>query len=68
MTDAAHGTDDPRTRANLLAEALALWQGDAFAGLGDLDRITARVLAVLGSEKFAAEFASDADDADAGLP
>ncbi|MFV0137926.1 BTAD domain-containing putative transcriptional regulator [Streptomyces sp. HMX87] len=36
-TTAAYATEDPRSRAELLTQALALWQGDAFAGLGDLD-------------------------------
>jgi DNA-binding SARP family transcriptional activator len=36
-TAAAYATEDPRTRAELLTQALALWQGDAFADVGDLD-------------------------------
>lgn len=36
LTATAYGTKDPRTRADLLTEALELWTGDAFAGLGDL--------------------------------
>ncbi|MFB7088217.1 BTAD domain-containing putative transcriptional regulator [Streptomyces sp. NPDC056296] len=35
LTTTATGTEDPRARADLLTEALTLWQGDAFAGLGD---------------------------------
>ncbi|MEO3973543.1 BTAD domain-containing putative transcriptional regulator [Streptomyces sp. CAU 1734] len=42
LTAAAHGTDDPRARADLLTEALALWRGDAaFAGLGDAEFLRA---------------------------
>lgn len=36
LTATAYGTEEPRTRADLLTEALELWRGDAFAGLGDL--------------------------------
>lgn len=32
----ARGTDDPRTRAALLTDALALWRGNALADFGDL--------------------------------
>ncbi|MFI2215026.1 BTAD domain-containing putative transcriptional regulator [Streptomyces sp. NPDC020141] len=34
-TAAAYATEDPRTRAELLTKALALWQGEPFAGLGE---------------------------------
>ncbi|WP_032766749.1 BTAD domain-containing putative transcriptional regulator [Streptomyces sp. CNS654] len=34
-TARAHATGDPRAKAELLAGALALWQGDAFADAGD---------------------------------
>ncbi|WP_329079906.1 BTAD domain-containing putative transcriptional regulator [Streptosporangium sp. NBC_01469] len=36
MTAAAYDTEDSRTRADLLTEALALWKGEAFADLGDM--------------------------------
>ncbi|MGK5628185.1 AfsR/SARP family transcriptional regulator [Streptomyces sp. URMC 123] len=36
-TAAAYATDDPRARADLLTEALALWRGEALADLGDMD-------------------------------
>jgi DNA-binding SARP family transcriptional activator len=36
-TAAAYATDHPHTKAELLTRALALWQGDAFADLADLD-------------------------------
>ncbi|MBE1484833.1 AfsR/SARP family transcriptional regulator [Plantactinospora soyae] len=47
MTAAAYGTADPRARADLLADALALWRGEAYAGLGDAEfvRIAAQRLA-----------------------
>ncbi|GAA1451550.1 BTAD domain-containing putative transcriptional regulator [Nocardiopsis tropica] len=41
LTATAYGTEDPRTRAELLTEALELWTGEAFAGLGDLDFLRA---------------------------
>ncbi|MFW5418207.1 winged helix-turn-helix domain-containing protein [Nocardiopsis sp. CNT-189] len=34
---AAYRTEDPRARADLLREALALWNGEAFADLGDME-------------------------------
>ncbi|MFG2769549.1 BTAD domain-containing putative transcriptional regulator [Streptomyces sp. NPDC048350] len=37
LTATAYATPDPRTRADLLTEALDLWAGDAFADLGDLE-------------------------------
>ncbi|WP_330172105.1 winged helix-turn-helix domain-containing protein [Streptomyces sp. NBC_01498] len=36
LTATAYGTEDPRTRADLLTGALALWTGEAFADLGDV--------------------------------
>ncbi|NGO71726.1 BTAD domain-containing putative transcriptional regulator [Streptomyces boncukensis] len=41
LTATAYGTEDPRTRADLLTEALELWTGEAFAGLGDLEFLRA---------------------------
>ncbi|MFF8609625.1 BTAD domain-containing putative transcriptional regulator [Streptomyces sp. NPDC015346] len=39
-TTAAYATEDPRTKAELLTQALALWKGDdAFAGLGDMESV-----------------------------
>lgn len=35
LTDRARASDDPRTRATLLADALALWRGPALADFGD---------------------------------
>ncbi|WP_282690316.1 BTAD domain-containing putative transcriptional regulator, partial [Streptomyces sp. CC216C] len=40
-TARAHATGDPRAKAELLAEALALWQGDAFADAGDGEAVRA---------------------------
>ncbi|MCM2390773.1 BTAD domain-containing putative transcriptional regulator [Streptomyces albipurpureus] len=37
LTASAYAAEDPRTRAELLREALALWKGEAFADLGDLE-------------------------------
>ncbi|MFG3408267.1 BTAD domain-containing putative transcriptional regulator [Streptomyces sp. NPDC048142] len=37
LTAIAYGTQDARIRADLLTEALELWTGEAFAGLGDLE-------------------------------
>ncbi|GAA2087372.1 BTAD domain-containing putative transcriptional regulator [Actinomadura alba] len=37
LTATAYGAEDPRSRADLLTEALALWTGEAFADLGDLE-------------------------------
>ncbi|MFD3665930.1 BTAD domain-containing putative transcriptional regulator [Streptomyces sp. NPDC058659] len=37
LTATAYGTEDPRTRTDLLTEALALWTGDAFADLRDME-------------------------------
>ncbi|MER5326928.1 BTAD domain-containing putative transcriptional regulator [Streptosporangium roseum] len=37
ITATAYVTEDPRTRADLLTEALALWKGEAFADLGDME-------------------------------
>ncbi|MFG3258908.1 ATP-binding protein [Streptomyces sp. NPDC048172] len=41
LTTTAYGTGDPHARADLLAEALELWTGEAFAGLGDLEFLRA---------------------------
>ncbi|WP_020580071.1 BTAD domain-containing putative transcriptional regulator [Actinopolymorpha alba] len=41
MTAAAYDTADPRTRADLLTDALALWKGEAFADLRDLEFLRA---------------------------
>lgn len=41
LTTTAYGTEDPRTRADLLTEALELWTGEAFADLGDLEFLRA---------------------------
>jgi predicted ATPase/DNA-binding SARP family transcriptional activator len=35
LSDRARATDDPRARAALLADALALWRGPAYADFGD---------------------------------
>ncbi|MEU5400701.1 BTAD domain-containing putative transcriptional regulator [Streptomyces sp. NPDC005963] len=37
LTAAAYDVEDPRTRADLLTDALALWRGDAFADLRDVE-------------------------------
>ncbi|WSF21429.1 hypothetical protein OG566_38795 [Streptomyces sp. NBC_01353] len=37
LTAIAYGTADPRTKADLLNDALALWKGEAFADLGDME-------------------------------
>ncbi|MEW1846494.1 BTAD domain-containing putative transcriptional regulator [Nonomuraea angiospora] len=41
MTAAAYASDDPRARADLLADALALWRGQAFADLADAEFVAA---------------------------
>ncbi|TDD24464.1 BTAD domain-containing putative transcriptional regulator [Nonomuraea diastatica] len=41
LTTTAYATADPATRAGLLADALALWHGDAYAGLTGLDVVRA---------------------------
>ncbi|MFD7291789.1 BTAD domain-containing putative transcriptional regulator [Streptomyces sp. NPDC059897] len=41
LTATAYDTEDPRTRSELLTEALGLWTGEAFAGLGDLEFLRA---------------------------
>ncbi|MER7761582.1 BTAD domain-containing putative transcriptional regulator [Streptomyces sp. NPDC097619] len=37
LTAAAAGTEDAHARAELLTEALALWRGEVFGGLGDAE-------------------------------
>lgn len=41
MTAAAHSAADPLARANLLTAALALWHGEPFADLGDVEFLRA---------------------------
>ncbi|MFJ4768256.1 AfsR/SARP family transcriptional regulator [Streptomyces uncialis] len=36
LTTSAYGIEDPRTRSDLLTDALALWKGDAFADLREV--------------------------------
>jgi predicted ATPase/DNA-binding SARP family transcriptional activator len=38
-TAAAYAAEDPRLKAELLTQALALWKGDAFADLGDVEAV-----------------------------
>ncbi|GAA2231360.1 BTAD domain-containing putative transcriptional regulator [Streptomyces amakusaensis] len=46
LTAEAYDTESPRARADLLTDALALWKGDAFAGLREVEvlRTAAEVL------------------------
>ncbi|MEV0168948.1 BTAD domain-containing putative transcriptional regulator [Nonomuraea fuscirosea] len=41
LTAAAYASDDPRARADLLADALTLWRGEAFADLADAEFVAA---------------------------
>ncbi|WP_329021418.1 BTAD domain-containing putative transcriptional regulator [Streptomyces sp. NBC_00690] len=43
LTAAAYAIEDPRTRADLLTDALALWRGDPFADLKDVGFLDAAV-------------------------
>ncbi|RFS87454.1 AfsR/SARP family transcriptional regulator [Actinomadura spongiicola] len=54
LTGLARGTDDPRGKASLLADALALWRGQAFAGFEDEEFVRATIVR-LEEERLAAE-------------
>ncbi|MFI0409281.1 BTAD domain-containing putative transcriptional regulator [Actinomadura sp. 3N508] len=54
LTALARRTDDPRRKASLLADALALWRGQAFAGFEDEEFVRATI-ARLDEERLDAE-------------
>ncbi|MHC0430401.1 BTAD domain-containing putative transcriptional regulator [Streptomyces sp. O3] len=54
LTTRARETADPRTRASLLAQALNLWQGDAFGGFRDAE-FTQAAIAHLEEQRLTAQ-------------
>ncbi|MFP3969587.1 BTAD domain-containing putative transcriptional regulator, partial [Actinomadura fulvescens] len=53
LVERARKTDDPRSRAALLADALALWRGPAYADFED-DEFARAAIARLGEQRLAA--------------